>query len=795
LNDTYCKEVHKTLYDVPDPQLQNKLAACNINPGQYLQTFVAGNVSKTWTEKPNTTTTWYSYDVLGRVKWIVQEIPGLDCLKTIDYTYDPETGQVTQVDYQRHLPSEWFVHRYGYNDAGQLVSVHAGAPAQTGMKHQATYTYNESGQLVRTVLGDNLQGIDYVYNLNGQLKAINHPSLLTANDPGRDGTGGSHTPADVFGMALDYYNGDYARKNTPTPVAERNTTGTNQYNGNIKGMRFRTQGLSHNGQFNTYNYAYNKNSWLESASFGWGSLSPISGQRHRVNFTANPQGDYRVSGISYDPNGNLMTLSRNGYTGGGTNAMDEFVYHYRSNNQLRYVTDTGDNPDPTRYDDLRDQPQNNYVYNARGELVKNIREGLEYDYYTTGLVREVRKNGVPLVRFFYNDRGQRVRKQSFDQNGHPLQSIFYVRDAAGSVMAIYHKGQNGLIRLNEHPVYGLARLGVYYRTVGKYAYQLTDHLGNVRAVVVDAGGTAVSITSKTDYYPFGMAMPGRHVDGGYRYAFQGQEKDGETGMEAFELRLWDSRIGRWLTVDPYGQYYSPYLGMGNNPISAIDVDGGYVYLYGKRITKNDLRTILGTSIGRYSLMKYINNPHHHIHIAATSIKPPGGYQGELFPISILANKKTFLSKKRLRSLSNKLSERLINTFGDIYTMQKGKNDMMIIYIDYLSQPAHLTVFHEYYAHVYLRDEKGAKGVLNQHMQFAGTPSGTTQFRIAPVVIGGGKAKPFDYPIDEYLNQIGTKGFMINYQNNILNLINIGNSIFKLDYQISPKTKTCMCPRN
>lgn len=70
-------------------------------------------------------------------------------------------------------------------------------------------------------------------------------------------------------------------------------------------------------------------------------------------------------------------------------------------------------------------------------------------------------------------------------------------------------------------------------------------------------------------------MPNRTLSGaeGYRYAYQGQEKDPETGKEAFELRLWDSRIGRWLTTDPYGQF-SPYLGMGNNPISQIDPDGG-----------------------------------------------------------------------------------------------------------------------------------------------------------------------------------------------------------------------------
>ncbi|MDZ4147131.1 MAG: RHS repeat-associated core domain-containing protein [Flavobacteriaceae bacterium] len=61
--------------------------------------------------------------------------------------------------------------------------------------------------------------------------------------------------------------------------------------------------------------------------------------------------------------------------------------------------------------------------------------------------------------------------------------------------------------------------------------------------------------------------------GGYRYAYQGQEKDPETGKEAFEARLWDARIGRWLTTDPAGEFHSPYLGMANNPVSVIDPDG------------------------------------------------------------------------------------------------------------------------------------------------------------------------------------------------------------------------------
>ncbi len=69
-------------------------------------------------------------------------------------------------------------------------------------------------------------------------------------------------------------------------------------------------------------------------------------------------------------------------------------------------------------------------------------------------------------------------------------------------------------------------------------------------------------------------MPLRNSLSDYRYAYQGQEKDPETGKEAFELRLWDSRIGRWLTTDPAGQFNSPYMAMGNNPIISIDPDGG-----------------------------------------------------------------------------------------------------------------------------------------------------------------------------------------------------------------------------
>ncbi|MFM8914541.1 MAG: RHS repeat-associated core domain-containing protein, partial [Flammeovirgaceae bacterium] len=62
------------------------------------------------------------------------------------------------------------------------------------------------------------------------------------------------------------------------------------------------------------------------------------------------------------------------------------------------------------------------------------------------------------------------------------------------------------------------------------------------------------------------------LEGKYRFGYQGQyaEKDEETNWEHFELREYDNIIGRWTTTDSEGQYYSLYLGMGNNPVSSVD---------------------------------------------------------------------------------------------------------------------------------------------------------------------------------------------------------------------------------
>ena len=388
------KEQHFTFYDVPHTGLNFVLANLNENnipSWAYNQTFLSSNVSATYNVNPYTNTTWYSYDVYGRVKWILQYIQDLG-IKTIDYTYDPVTGQVTKVDYQRYVASERFVHKYDYNDAGQLVTVSTSGD-DVNFTINAEYQYSETGQLIRTELAEDLQGIDYVYNLNGQLKAINSPQNTGFVDPGNDDPSTNGFKPDVFGMIIDYHQLDFNRHgNYLTGLVNASTNA--QLNGNIGSIRWNNNTPTSN-QIDTYKYGYNKNNWLSLANFGSSSLVPgIKPNSFFVNFTEDLNEDYKVSNISYDANGNLKTLKRNGFTGGGSNDMDEFTYHYKDQkNQLTSVEDTNDNSDPNRYDDLKNQftsPSiNNYIYNSIGQLIVNNQDNISYEYNASGLVTQI----------------------------------------------------------------------------------------------------------------------------------------------------------------------------------------------------------------------------------------------------------------------------------------------------------------------------------------------------------------------------------------------------------------------
>ncbi len=79
-------------------------------------------------------------------------------------------------------------------------------------------------------------------------------------------------------------------------------------------------------------------------------------------------------------------------------------------------------------------------------------------------------------------------------------------------------------------------------------------------------------------YPFGSTMSGRVFSGdGYRFGFNNQEKDSELGdAYAFEYRIHDARLGRFLSVDPLAMDYawnSVFAFAENRVILMIDLEG------------------------------------------------------------------------------------------------------------------------------------------------------------------------------------------------------------------------------
>ncbi|QHS58028.1 hypothetical protein GWR21_00005 [Chitinophaga agri] len=94
------------------------------------------------------------------------------------------------------------------------------------------------------------------------------------------------------------------------------------------------------------------------------------------------------------------------------------------------------------------------------------------------------------------------------------------------------------------------------------------------------------LLSAQDYYPFGMLQPDRKWSlGEYRYGFNGKENDnevkGEGNQQDYGMRVYDPRIGKFLSVDPLTKSYpwnSTYAFAENDVIRSIDLDGEEKYI-------------------------------------------------------------------------------------------------------------------------------------------------------------------------------------------------------------------------
>ena len=96
------------------------------------------------------------------------------------------------------------------------------------------------------------------------------------------------------------------------------------------------------------------------------------------------------------------------------------------------------------------------------------------------------------------------------------------------------------------------------------------------------------ITEENHYYAYGLKIAGisskkladlneGQVKNNYGYQGDFSEFDDDLNLNDFTLRNYDQQTGRWLQNDPYNEFPSGYIGMGDNPINNVDPDGGCIF--------------------------------------------------------------------------------------------------------------------------------------------------------------------------------------------------------------------------
>lgn len=455
----------------------------------------------------------YSYDPHGNVEWLIESLPDLGP-KKLRYEYDLISGKVRKLVINEGEPDQ-FWYRYTYDEDNRITAAFTSRDGSV-WDRDAHYDYYKHGPLSRIGIGqDQIQGIDYVYTLEGYLKTMNHPSLQTANDPGEDiganpdaqGKITGYLP-DEWGMELSYYDGDYTKTGTDIGTADGNANpfllGNKHelFNGNISYWR-------QNSRFGNYpptgsnlvamgehlhEYHYDKLNRIRSAN--------ILTHDHNPNpyWDALPNNQW-AENFHYDGNGNITQLERYGIS----QRLDKFQYIYNCldgsgslvpqvpsftnnfspvSNKLKAVYDEEGASVLPNGEDLGDQTggaatnlaNDNYFYDDAGNLIWDISQSLLYIWNHAGKLSAVVKFGatiqdlVQIITFDYDPSGNRIAKHVTHYQNNQYQSrksSYYLRDPQGNVLAVY-EGLNDVnstantlqIAAKEFHLYGSDRLGL-----------------------------------------------------------------------------------------------------------------------------------------------------------------------------------------------------------------------------------------------------------------------------------------------------------------------------------------------
>jgi RHS repeat-associated protein len=340
----------------------------------------------------------------------------------------------------------------------------------------------------------------------------------------------------------------------------------------------------------TYTYSTTRG-WLNTIQNGSSNFYESLGYYYNGNIqsqtlTNSALGGTQSLSYSYDAMNRLTSVLQSG------NPRESFQYDYDGNiGQRNYLSGGAQNslyfaPSGNRISSIfTDVDEFSYYYDYRGNVNYDAYSGItDITYDHRNLPLSMTKSSV-TSRYRYDDGGNRIYK---DAQGN---KEYYFRDDLGHEFAIFDITTDKLKTVN---LYGSDLLGridlswtsqydyeieqyVWSRTDSR-KYYVKDHLGSIRQTLSESG----AVMSAMDYYAFGGTMSsyinGSTVD---KYKFTGKERDSETGLDYFGARYFDSKYGRWMSVDPLAEKYpglSPYNYSLNNPINLYDPNGEAVFI-------------------------------------------------------------------------------------------------------------------------------------------------------------------------------------------------------------------------
>jgi len=415
-----------------------------------------------------------------------------------------------------------------------------------------------------------LQNIDYTYNVRGWLTEFNEiqPSGTFLDD-------------DLFKFRINYNNVD------------GNTGATPLYNGNIAQTLWKTTNVDKDVR--TYTYSYDDLNRIKMANSYQGT------NLQSLSLTNN----HDLSNISYDKNGNILTLNRRGYDNDGTIAdlWDDLIYTYSpsSPNQLIKVeenstTQLKDYGFKNGYTGLNDD----YEYDSNGNMTRDRNKGiLSITYNHLNLPTEIVFEEVPKrILYAYSANGNKMNKTVINQNSITTEYAggFVYNDAetSGEMKLKFFKHPEGYVE----PVANTSKsvkgfdegTGATSYSTYNYIFQYKDHIGNVRLSYTDlnndgAINSSTEIIEESNFYPFGLKQNGYNLNNlglgsgvAQQWKFQGQERQEDLDLkwDSFKWRNSDASLGRFFSTDPLSESYvhnSPYAFSENRVIDGMEFEG------------------------------------------------------------------------------------------------------------------------------------------------------------------------------------------------------------------------------